>query len=68
MLPEDRKPGQEHYRANINVVDRQLDKAGARLASGRSEPMRTHAGSPPFPNTLTLCKMKMRVVSSGKFR
>lgn len=32
MLPEDRKLGEEYYRANVPVVDQQLAKAGVRLA------------------------------------
>lgn len=31
-LPEDRKLGEEYYRANVPVVDQQLAKAGVRLA------------------------------------
>ena len=32
VLPEDRKLGEEYYRANLPVVDQQLAKAGVRLA------------------------------------
>ena len=32
LLPDDRKLGEEYYRANVPVVDQQLAKAGVRLA------------------------------------
>ena len=32
VLPDDRKLGEEYYRANVPVVDQQLAKAGVRLA------------------------------------
>jgi len=32
VLPVDRNLGEQHYRANVPVVDQQLAKAGVRLA------------------------------------
>lgn len=32
VLPENRKLGEDYYRANVPVVDQQLAKAGVRLA------------------------------------
>ena len=32
LLPDDRKLGEEYYRANVPVVDQQLAKASVRLA------------------------------------
>jgi hypothetical protein len=37
VLPENRKLGEDYYRANVSVVDQQLAKAGVRLAQMLNE-------------------------------
>jgi hypothetical protein len=42
VLPDDRKLGEDYYRANLPVVDQQLAKAGVRLAKLLNETLKKH--------------------------